>query len=100
MTIKIFYFKKNRKNMIKIILLLFTMYITSLLNENTIVDLTKHFFFKYWNHMGFESFSLTRRTLNYFVYIEELLNIKPCLVKFKEENIEYLSYLLSWFYAQ
>lgn len=31
--------------MIKIILLLFTMYITSLLNENTIVDLTKHFFF-------------------------------------------------------
>lgn len=45
--------------------------------------------------MGFESFSLTRRTLNYFVYIEELLNIKPCLEKFKEENIEYLSYLQS-----
>lgn len=37
--------------------------------------------------MGFESISLTRRTLNYFVYIEELLNIKPCLVKFKEENM-------------
>lgn len=50
--------------------------------------------------MGFESYSLTRRTLNYFVYIEELLNIKPCLVKFKKENIEYLSYLQSWFYAQ
>lgn len=42
--------------------------------------------------MGSESFSLTRRTSNYFAYIEELLNIKPCLVKFKEENIEYLYY--------
>lgn len=52
-------------------------------------------FFTYCNHMGFESYSLTRRTLNYFVYIEELLNIKPCLVKFKKENIEYLSYLQS-----
>lgn len=50
--------------------------------------------------MGFESYSLTRRTLNYFVYIEELLNIKPCLDKFKKENIEYLSYLQSWFYEQ
>lgn len=31
--------------MIKIILLLFTMYITSSVNENTIVDLTKQCFF-------------------------------------------------------